>query len=219
MIVPSDEDYKTTKRLKEGKDSMGLPEMELARWIEREYGERVLNVRHDMINLDNRPRLCIIFDFVTSELRFRSGELGNFDAEKQKRIRERYIEIAIEFAIDDRNLEDLLVVFQSFERVARIEANDAIPEEKIHELKAQIANPAIWEISRCFDTATFFLFTVKQLNQLTTHVRMEYDKLYNDLARGYDTYGYFARTKIDVAFDSKENFDKNYGGSWFNYYR
>ena len=219
MIIPSDADYKETKRLKEGKASLSYPEKELARWIEVEYGESVLNVRYDTIIPDNQARLCIVFDYSSSEMRFRSGELGNYDAEKQYQIRNRYVEIANGTTVGNRSLENLLVTFQSFERVARIEANESIPDKKIGQLKDQICNSAIWEISRCFESATFFLFTIEQLNQLTTDVRMEYDHRYNELARKYDTNGYFARTKIDVAFDSKENFDKNYGGSWFNYYQ
>ncbi len=179
----------------------------------------MLNVSFDRIIPDNRPRLSIVFERTATERRFCVGEMQNFDPAKQDAIRKRFGQLAIETKLPVPDIDRLLVIFQSFERVARIEVNDAIPDSRLLELKVSLNDPEIWEISRCFDTATFFFFTDAHVAQLTPEVRARYVFAYNKLALHFDEFGYIADKEIEVHFDSKENLDKNFGGSWLNYYR
>lgn len=50
-------------------------------------------------------------------------------------------------------------------------------------------------------------------------LREVYAAEYARLVEPYDEFGYLASNGIAIAFDSKENFDTNCHGSWFNYYR
>jgi hypothetical protein len=40
-----------------------------------------------------------------------------------------------------------------------------------------------------------------------------------ELLAGRDEFGYLDRQSFQVDIGTKENFDTNYHGSWFNYYR
>ena len=42
------------------------------------------------------------------------------------------------------------MIYGDFESIARIEANESVPEKKVKELKAELDNKDIWEISRAF---------------------------------------------------------------------
>jgi hypothetical protein len=219
MIVPSDPEYQLARMLKTRRAEIPSPFKELATWIETEFDADVLNVTFDRIIPNNRPRLSVVFERTATERRFCTGEMRDFDAAKQNAIRNRFAELTVETRFSIPDIRELLVIFQSFERVARIEANEAIPDSRIIELRASLNDPSIWEITRCFETATFFFFTDAQVAKLTQDLRSKYASKYNELARQFDEYGYIALEQIVVQFDSKENLDKNYGGSWFNYYR
>ena len=47
----------------------------------------------------------------------------------------------------------------------------------------------------------------------------EFELAYSKVVAPYDEFGYLAGNPIIPEIDSKENFDKNYNGSWFAYWR
>lgn len=89
MIGPSDKDYKLTKKIKKGDGKINPEFVGVAEWIKVEYKVEVLNIIHDLIDhREKRPRLTIIFEFQHDGQKFRDGDVGNFDSEKRKIIRE-----------------------------------------------------------------------------------------------------------------------------------
>lgn len=42
---------------------------------------------------------------------------------------------------------------------------------------------------------------------------------YFEIVKEKDEFGFFKKELINLAFDSKENFDINYDSSWFYYYK
>ena len=62
MIVPSDPDYQATKRIKQGLDQMGVPEIELADTLQREFGVRPLNILYEWVATAGRARLRVVFE-------------------------------------------------------------------------------------------------------------------------------------------------------------
>ena len=88
------------------------------------------------------------------------------------------------------------------------------------DLKAKLANKDFWEISRCFDSVTFFFYTDAQVKQYeTAGLREACAREYSHLVQPYDEFGYFERRGVAVYFDSKENFDTNYQSNWHYYYK
>ena len=220
MIVPSDKDYKRTKAVKKSKRSLASPFKELADWISSRYDANVLNIEYSVITPGNRPRLYVILEKSSEESKFRDDSNMNFNCEIEKEILEEFISIIQKKGSSDFKKDGLFVVFSAFERVARIEANDSIPDSKIKKLKKQLNNKELWEISRCFDSVTFFFYTDQQLaNSEKDGLRKVYARKYFDLISYYDEFGYISPDNISVCFDSKQNFDEKYDGSWFYYYR
>lgn len=219
MIMPSDQDYLETKRLKKSGRPLASPFLELADWIASEYDVRVLNIRYDTVIPDKRPRLNVILEWERDQKKFRDGR-GNFDQVKQDSIVEQFKRLLAEQHVRGIVTDRLLVIFSAFEAVARIEANEKVTEADLDRLKRVLANPDLWHISRLFDSATFFFYTAAQAEGYDAKgLRKVYAEEYLRVVKPHDEFGYVAQTGILVAFDSKENFDTNYQSNWFYYYR
>jgi len=231
MIMPSDKDYKQTKKIKSGERLISPDFTKLADWIKTEYKVEVLNIIYDFIdNREKRPRLTIIFEFHKDELKFRDGYLGNFNSKKQEIIGKKFDEHvnknstgSIIKRLFDRpkyDTSDIWVVFTSFEPIAKDEANSSIPESEIKNLKRVISNENLWEISRSFSTTTFFVYTDKQVKEYeNSETRKLWTQKYYDILEKYNEFGYFNRDSFSIFLDSKENFDTNYESNWFYYYK
>jgi hypothetical protein len=231
MIMTSDKDYKETKLIKQNKRKISSEFVELAEWINLKFDVFVLNVFYDSLNDKNEtPRLNIIFEFKIDELKFRDGQLGNFDRKKQKLIAEKFQELVsgkikrhsfLEKLFGKKHsAEKLFVIFSSFEPIAKDEANSSIPNSEIDKLKSELGLIDIWEIYRQFSGTTFFFYTDKQVDECSRNGTKEnLSKIYFNLLKRYDDFGYFKEDNYSVMLDSKENFDTNYESSWFYYSR
>jgi hypothetical protein len=220
MIIPSDEDYQQTKRIKKTGARLESPFKELADWVSANYGVHVLNVVYDTIAPDDRPRLSVILETKEDALKFRNDAFSSFNTIDQKRVEEHFQAILSRQRNLHFKVECLFVIFVAFEPVARIEANEKVTDEEIDRLKAKLANEELWEISRCFDSVTFFFYTDAQVKQHeAAGLKDVYAQEYSHLVQPHDEFGYLQKRGVSVYFDSKENFDTNYESNWYYYYK
>ena len=152
---------------------------ELADWIDKTYEVKTINIIYDtfVAARNKQSRLQICFEFERDSLKFRDGSLGNFHADKQAAIAKKFKEtLTANKSTRKRGLSDLfksspyvtdniLIVFSAFEPIARIEANENVPQEKVKELQKNLNNPDLWEISRMFSGTTFFLYSDDQVKK------------------------------------------------------
>lgn len=220
MIVPTDADYIETKRLKRDGRKPLPPFDELAEWISSEYHVEVLNLFYDRFIPDGRPRLTVIFESKKDELKFRESALGNYNRIDQKRISEQFSRIIAAQHNVRFSTDGLLVIFSSFEPVARMEANQSVSEANLEGLKKKLGNADLWTISRQFESVTFFFYTEDQIKKYeAAELRDRYAQEYSKLIQPHDEFGYYSKTGVSAFFDSKENFDMNYQGNWYYYYK
>lgn len=218
MIMTSDREYKLTRRIKQGKKHLQPPFAELAQWIADRWNVTVLNVICDRANSLHAPRLQVILEYETHVGRFRRGM--NFDEEKQQAIADKFLEILDRDKTNSFDVDGLFVVFSAFTPLAIEEADTQLSEKDIKLLKRQINNQDLWEVSRCFGHVTFFFYTDDEMKRYeAAGKKEEYARLYYNLLKQHDEFGYLRERDFKVNFDSKQNFDKKYGGNWFNYYR
>jgi len=234
MIMPSDKDYKLTKKIKKGERQMNPEFAGLADWIKNKYEVEILNIIYDFIdNREKRPRLTVIFEFHKDELKFRDSHVGNFHSDKQRIIGQKFDELVnnkttggsiLRRLFDSQETKytttDIWVVFTSFEPIAKDEANSNVPESEVKKLKRELDNEDIWEISRAFSGTTFFLYSDKQVKDYeNSDTRKLWTEKYFDILDKYNEFGYFKRDTYSINLDSKENFDTNYQSNWFYYYK
>lgn len=235
MITPRDKEYKQTKQIKQGKLTIKTEFKPLADWIDKEFGVKTINIIYYTIDKGQKPALNICLEFEKDQGKFRDSTNFNFDSVKTQAIGKRFKTILQEQGIiKGKRLFDFLqkdydskyktnniwIVFSAFDSIAKAEANESVPEEKIQELKTSIANKDLWGISRAFSGTTFFLYTEKQVEEYSKNgIKEEWTEKYFNLLKQYDEFHYFKREFYSVYLDSKENFDKNYQGNWFYYYK
>ncbi|WP_229418529.1 hypothetical protein [Flagellimonas chongwuensis] len=205
----------------------------LAKWIDEKYDVKTLNLVFDFIKNDKSyPRLQVCLEYVKDKGKFMDNQTYSFDKTKQNEVSDKFAEIVSGYNIKNRQNwikkifgltykpNNLFVYFSDFESIAKIEANENIPEKKIKELKTAINNSELWEIDRRFDSVTYFLHTEEQLIRYqNSEIHKKWNQEYFDLLKDYDEFGYFIRESYSVFLDSKENFDKNYESNWFYYYK
>jgi hypothetical protein len=236
MIMPSDKEYKETKQIMLGMATMNPDFRKLADFIDQTFGVKTINIIYDTIDKEKRPRLNICFEFEPEKQSFNENNGHfNFDSKKQQIIAEKFRQILKEQKIIRENglfdfftkpenkkykTDNIWVYYSAFEPVARIEANENIPQDKVLQLKKELDNDHLWEISRAFAGTTFFVFTDEQVKRYeNSETRKKWADKYFDILDAYNEFGYFKRDKFDVSLDSKENFDKNYQSNWYYYYK
>jgi hypothetical protein len=65
-----------------------------------------------------------------------------------------------------------------------------------------------------------FVHTAEQAQTLrTSPLRDTWADIYYEIANPHDEFGYLDRTEIAIMVDSKENFETNYAGDWYYYFR
>ena len=176
MIMPSDKEYKETKQIMLGKKVMKPEFIELAEWIDETYEVKTINIIYDTFvsARKKQSRLQICFEFESESLKFQDGPLGNFHETKQTAIAQKFREILrTEKSANSGKLinifrtpkyitNNILIVFSAFEPIAKIEANESVPDSRVKALKHELDNKDIWEISRAFGGTTIFLYTDEQ---------------------------------------------------------
>lgn len=218
MITSSDREFKSTKRIKQGKKRLRAPFDELAEWIAATRKVTVLNIIYDRANSLHAPRLQVILEYQSHAQKFYRGV--NFDRRQQNAIAKKFLEIIERDNHHDFEVNGLFVVFSAFSPIAKEEADSQISEADIEALKKRIGNPDLWEISRCFGRVTFFFFTDEQTKKHETQGKKdEYARMYFELLKAHDEFGYLKRNQFKIHFDSKQNLDENYNGNWYYYYK
>lgn len=235
MITSNDKEYKQTKQIKQGKLTIKSEFKPLADWIDKEFGVKTVNIIYYTIDKGHRPALNICLEFEKDKGKFHDSTNFNFDSAKTQAIGKRFkTTLQEQGIIKGKGLFDFLqkdsdskyktnniwIVFSAFDSIAKAEANSSVPEEKIQELKMSIGNKDLWEISRAFSGTTFFLHTEKQVEEYSKNgIKEEWTDMYFNLLQQYDEFHYFKKDFYSIHLDSKENFDKNYQGNWFYYYK
>jgi hypothetical protein len=227
MVVPSDKEYHQTKSIKQGKSYLDQDFVVLAESIRQDFGIIPLNIIYDRID-GKRPRLQVIFEYNKDYLQFRGLGTNPFDIERQKIVADHFKNIVVSkyshlfsWMPDKYDYKNIWIVFSCFENIAKIEANESIPEKEIKNLQSQINDPALWTISRCFSSVTFLFYTDIQAKEYSNSELMK-DKMrtmYFNVLKPYDEFGYITENNFPFHFDSKENFDKNSESNWYYYYK
>ena len=221
MIMYYDPDYQETKRIMLGEESMKAEFRSLADWVDETFGIKTINIVYDTIEEGTRPRLELCFEFEKEKDDFLNREYLNYDGLKQKDIALKFQQtIEAQGLTEQYPTENIWIIFGGFEPIARMEANSIIPQEDIEALKTALDNKDLWEISRAFSGVTFFLYTDQQIKEYeNSAVRKLWTDKYFDILEPYNQFGYFKREDFNIYLDSKENFDKNYAGNWYYYYK
>ncbi len=222
MINPSDQDYQDAKKRKKNGTALPSPFRELATWIESTYGVEVLDIQYENdVFPSNLPKINVVLEWKHDSQKFNSPNSVNFDKTKQDNVKKQFESLLIQKGITDFNTTGMFIIFSDFESVAKEEAYRYLFERgDLESLKQKINNPDLWKITTLFSSVTFFFYTDAQARAHKANGGLQkYSEEFFCIIAPYDEFGYIQKSGICASFDSKENFDTNFDGSWFNYYK
>ena len=216
MVSPSDQDYKLTKLIKQGKATVNAEFKKFSDWIDQTYDVKTMNIIYDKIDNNTIPRLNIIFEDSKDQGLF-MNKFG-FDEVKQQEITTHLEHDSISRKYDTKNI---FMLFSAFEPIAKIEAYWNVPKDEIQRLRLDLDMSDLWQIHQnTWVEPTFFFFTDSQVKQYSKNgVKEMLTKKCFELLKKYDEFDYFNEDEFSIQLDSKENFENYYKGSWFNYDR
>lgn len=230
--MPSDKDYKSAKKIKQGISVLDKEFESLVEWIDGKYDVKTLYVFFDHIHKNkSHPRLQICLEYAKDKSKFIDTNTYDFDKKKQKEIAEKFEEytsfnqrikpsILKKLFKFNKRAQKLHVYFTDFESIAKIEANISISEKEIETLKKNLNNPEVWEVSKGFFGVTYFFCTDEQLKKYQdSELHKKWSEQYFELLENYDEFSYFKKDLFSIYLDSKENFDNNYESNWYYYYK
>lgn len=237
MIQPSDKEYKATKKIMLGLATMDPDFIGLADFIDKTFNVKTINIIYDTIDKGQHPRLNICFEFDREKQSFyEDGDAvyAPFDKDKQEIIAFKFKELMTNNGIvkkkslldslftSHRNkykVNDVWICYSAFEGIAKCEANDNVPNERVAALKEELNCKELWHIVKMSSGTTFFVYTDEQLEKFkNSEIRKQWTAKYFDLLVVYNEFNYFKPEEFSIGLDSKKNFDINYGGSWYNYF-
>ena len=236
MVTSTDKEYLEAKLIKQRKRTIAPEFRGLADWMSQRYGVNVINICHELMTNMDRIRVGIAVEFRDEYLKFKedSERWANYDEQIQKEIAKKYIELIEEplklksnqkfFGLIEKRKkldpDDIFGAVSAFEPIAREEVNSEIPEQRIEKMISDLGFPQIWKISRCFGSATLFVFTNAQKGEMENSSDLKkIEGAYFELLKKYDEFNYLKRNKFKIGLDSKQNFDENYQSNWYYYYK
>jgi len=218
MFTHKDDEYVLTKQILKGHADMEPEIGELVNWIARKYSINVLNAIFTPAGGQlKKPRMKIIVESRSEVQLFRNDV--NYIKLKQEEIADAF-KIIIQKHAASYQCDGLFVVFSAFEPIARMDTDNNLSEEDITKFKQSLNDSELWDISRSFVHVTFMFYTDEQARRKSIDgTRESYSALYLQMLKPYDEFGYVDNGSYTVSFDSKQNLDENFKGSWVNYYR
>ncbi len=218
MVSSGDIEYIHTKRIKKGQLNLESPFLEFAEWFLKIYGFRPLNIIYDIIEHNKRPRLQVIFEKYQDVRWFRADNKLFLNSTRQEEVAAAFRNLILDYP--QFSADNLYVIFNSFEPIAKEEANGKISNQRLDKLKSDLSNNDIWEIRRNFSTGIFFFYTMEQaITNETNGTKEKLKEEYFKLIKECDEFDYIKKESFDIKIDSKENFDENYQSNWFYYFK
>lgn len=185
----------------------------LARKIEAKWKVKLINGDvYEYVQLTNPMRLRLIFH--ADEDLHPLPKLWN---ERQEKIGVLFIDILQELNIEryaHYDLSQLEVDYFLLEELGFQECVDKLDTARV---RREFEQENIWGIQKFWNYCTVFFHTNQELTEkIASGISRQITASIQELAKANDPFGLLDTRKIEVKFDSKENFDR-IGG--YNYYR
>ncbi|WP_143956018.1 hypothetical protein [Robertkochia solimangrovi] len=224
-----------TKEILQGRNALRDDFQPLADWIQANYEVTPINIYFEVKGENRIPTLEIWFERDRDLEPFQNKFHTFFKSKHVDAIKEQFKALTphnqgsadtdLHAGLNGKSfpqfdLNELQVEFTAFKPIARISINEQITSDEIESLQKEIDNPVIWKISRGPSGTTFFLYTDDQVRRfMFTKSHMKWTDMYFELLKKYDEFNYFERDNFVIYLDSKENFENNFHGNWFFYYK
>jgi hypothetical protein len=195
----------------------------LCRWLEAEFGAgRIILVQNDVTPDHKRSRLWIICETQAGADSFHKTD-GSFygrDPEKEAKVLEYAQKNGLLIHSDKSSGHKPFIATAAFEPIARSEALSRLRQKELDKVVQKFSKKGVWLVRRSFHVF-IVMFMIEDDRRLAARDGTNEDihERLKRLVLRHDEFGYVRNGGLDIRFDSKEVFDRDYAGSWFNYER
>jgi hypothetical protein len=215
--------YQQVRAAKKGRAQLPFVLAELQRWISNAYHVRVLYIEYDRIDIgphQGRPRLQLFVE-TTSDLVVLQEDRLTLRPGVVLSIRIAFASILdMAETHEEYDAEDVHVVAEAFSKESVRRAVAKFLDVDRQRCISDVADPRVWDISGFGGSVVVFYATDRMVAEGgKSGLDLRVKQLCFNAIKAYDEFDYFTFEDFDLRFDSKENFDKNFRGSWFNYWR
>jgi hypothetical protein len=236
FVTPRDPDYLRVKRIKQGELRVDPVYDAFIEGFRQRYGVSPLAVLLDTVSKPRgqgkTPRLGVVLERTDQ---YRAFVRGPFRPEKYKQqaVATLFMQslpgadsgALFGFPRRERHAgvraDEIFVYFTDFERVATWEMHDLVTARELEDFTASLAiGDQFWCIQRFAGPPIVFVHTDEQARTLRASALAEaWADTYFEIAKRHDEFGYLTRSEITIQVDSKENFEANYSGNWYYYFK
>lgn len=215
--------YNKCRKMKLGKGKLPVPLEQLRCWVNDRYSINVLNVVYDRIDLgphEGRPRLNLIIETKNDYDKMHKDWLTPIPSYRVS-ILNRFAKIIKELELtDEYNTRDVHLIFDDFSDEAMGQASAELIQRDKRKLMKEFKDSKIWEITGISKQVIVFYLTEQDIkdNEKNGVSDLIKQQCFERVKR-YDEFNYFKLETFPITFDSKENLDKNYNGSFFYYFK
>jgi hypothetical protein len=241
MYFSTDKLYKLSKETLRGKKQEIVFD-KLVNWTNERFEINVIYIEFEIDKKDNKHRLHLILESQKDYQKILSK--SGYDKEIQSEISKKYQEllsvenqnniaqnkntfvdkfllnIGIKSNLNKKSFENIWVCYSVFLTVYANEISGELSKQKIAELIKKYKKDNVWEIHMNSFYITIFVEKENQIEK--NRINPIFEKIkeeYFEIVKEKDEFGLFKKEYINLAFDSKENFEKNYEGNWYYYYK
>lgn len=236
FVKPSDPDYLRAKRIKQGQSRVDPGYDAFVERFRDRYRISPLDVTLDTFDRPREqgktPRLGVVLER-TAEYRSFLESPFKFDKDKQQAIAVLFTQslpatdLRVMFGLPrglrhaEVRADEIFVYFEDFERVAKWEVHDLASSSELEDFTASLGiGGQFWCIQRFAGPPIVFVHSDEQARALqASALPSNWADTYFEIAKRHDEFGYLSRAEITIQVDSKENFEANYSGNWYYYFK
>lgn len=236
FVTPRDPDYLRVKRIKQGECRVDPVYDAFIGGFRERYGVSPLAVLLDTVSQlrgqGRTPRLGVVLERTDQ---YRAFVRGPFRPEKYKQqavarlftesLRGADSAAMFGFPRSERHTgvraDEIFVYCADFERVAKWEVHDLVTGRELENFTASLAiGDQFWCIQRFAGPPIVFVHTDEQARTVrASALPVTWADTYFEIAKRHDEFGYLTRSQIAIQVDSRENFEANYSGNWYYYFK
>jgi hypothetical protein len=212
--------YNETKNIALGRSTKSPLLIEFSDWFMQTYAVTLLNIAlGKMATLNtNKHRLDIILE---NPIDYRKMHVSVYEPKKeyQTEIASEFQKLAAKYRFaKQEQLEDLFVFYIDFSDEVKITVCQKAAKEAEHVIKEKFS--AVWDVFTSFGRSFVFYYSDSDItNNESNGISKAITEEYYSIVKKYDELDYFTIDNLLPKFESKENLDKNYNGSFQNYIR
>lgn len=237
FITPRDRDYLRAKRIKQGQSRVDLVYGAFVERFRERYGISPLALTLDTFDRPRgqgkTPRLCVVLERTAQFRSFLRGPY-TYDKNKQEAVAVLFTESVAgadlramfgfppQLPRGEVRADEIFVCFADFERVAKWEVHDLVTRSELEDFTASLGiGDQFWCTQRFAGPPIVFVHTDEQARVLkASDLPVTWAGTYFELAKPHDEFGYLSRAEIvAILVDSRENFEANYSGNWYYYFK